>query len=363
MTFLRRKYKNAPRMWGPRSSVQAAVRENAEKIYGFDPDSVTIAIPVWDNQTSLIKNYPSIMNYGVVPDTDPVMTGIPVFEGYWSQAQNTDRIHIAKPLLEQNQGTYFFDFERRYAQTYLQSKYDAFLNIETTSNTSTHELFFGCWVDAPNFEFYPNVDQSVGVYHRFSSSTFPSEGTHRTIGMSWENGVALDGYRDGTPYGANTGGISWAASTWTNEYTYFHTGTSNYFARGRTYLQIGLTEPTTADQQALLTDHKYGLFLPIKRAYYSIPATATPTAVLTGTASDGATEWEIKAGGQQIVITLTDDTWVAAGSAFDAQRQNIIHGLNSAQSETLGWNNEVRDKLDVSAVVRTADTVVTITIG
>ena len=67
--------------------------------------------------------------------------------------------------------------------------------------------------------------------------------------------------------------------------------------------------------------------------------------------------------GKTVIITLTNDTWVASGATFDAQRQNIINGLDSAQSETLGWNNEVRDKEVVTAVVRTSDTVVTITLS
>ena len=73
------------------------------------------------------------------------------------------------------------------------------------------------------------------------------------------------------------------------------------------------------------------------------------------------TESQIVSGGQQIVITLSNDTWVNA--TFDAQRQNIIDGLTSAQSELTGWNNEVRDNEVVTAVVRTSDTVVTITLS
>lgn len=74
------------------------------------------------------------------------------------------------------------------------------------------------------------------------------------------------------------------------------------------------------------------------------------------------TEVNIVAGGQTIVITLTNDTWVAAGAAFNAERQNIINGLNSAQAEALGWNAVVRALQGVSGVVRTSDTEVTITL-
>jgi hypothetical protein len=87
-----------------------------------------------------------------------------------------------------------------------------------------------------------------------------------------------------------------------------------------------------------------------------------PTAAVTGTAEPTSTETQIVAGGRTIIIDLTADTWVTVGAAFNAIRQDIIDGLDSAQSETLGWNAEVRDKEVVTAVVRTSDTTVTITL-
>ncbi len=91
---------------------------------------------------------------------------------------------------------------------------------------------------------------------------------------------------------------------------------------------------------------------------FSSPATS---AALSGTVTT-ATEAQIVAGGLTVILTLTNDTWVAAGAAFDAQRQNIIDGLDSAGAEATGWNAEVRDKEVVGAVVRTSDTVVTVTL-
>jgi hypothetical protein len=63
-----------------------------------------------------------------------------------------------------------------------------------------------------------------------------------------------------------------------------------------------------------------------------------------------------------IIISLVNDTWVAAGATFDAQRQNIIDGLVSAASPTNGWNNDSRPGLVVSNVVRTNSLDVTITV-
>lgn len=90
---------------------------------------------------------------------------------------------------------------------------------------------------------------------------------------------------------------------------------------------------------------------------------AATTAALTGTITASTTEADIVAGGKTIILTITGDTWIAAGAlSFDAQRQNIINGLTSAQSETLGWNLVPKALQGVAGVVRTSNTVVTITL-
>ena len=66
--------------------------------------------------------------------------------------------------------------------------------------------------------------------------------------------------------------------------------------------------------------------------------------------------------GATTFIDLIGDTWVADGPTFDAQRQNIIDGMVSFQSETFGWNNEVRAKEDPSAITRNTDTRVQVTL-
>lgn len=83
---------------------------------------------------------------------------------------------------------------------------------------------------------------------------------------------------------------------------------------------------------------------------------------ITGTATASIDEDDITTGGKTIIITLSGDEWVATGGTFNGQRQNIIDGLDSEQSEGNGWNLEVRDKEVVGAVARTSDTVVTITL-
>lgn len=89
---------------------------------------------------------------------------------------------------------------------------------------------------------------------------------------------------------------------------------------------------------------------------------AAPRAAISGTAAAGITETDIRSGGKTIIITLSNETWVASGATFDGQRANIAAGIDSAQSEANGWDAVVKAGIDVGDVVRTSDTVVTVTL-
>lgn len=84
-------------------------------------------------------------------------------------------------------------------------------------------------------------------------------------------------------------------------------------------------------------------------------------ATVSGTITSSVTEADIVTGGKTIIITLTNDTWITAGAPFNAQRQTILDNLNSAQSEPLGWDAWIAIH-NLATVVRTSDTVVTITL-
>ncbi len=105
-----------------------------------------------------------------------------------------------------------------------------------------------------------------------------------------------------------------------------------------------------------------------KKVVYPTMLIAGPgiVALITGTV-DNATEAQIVAAvSRTIIITLEGDTWIAAGTGpigTTAESQAIIDGITSAQTETLGWNNEVRDTMSVSRLVRTSSTVATITLN
>jgi hypothetical protein len=149
---------------------------------------------------------------------------------------------------------------------------------------------------------------------------------------------------------------------------------SGYNASGQTYdvLQIGNPGVAAYDITVLdfiawdrtLTDAEARAVAFDIRSELPVGPDAT-TSVTTGTAVPTQTEADIVSGGKTIILTLTDDTFVAAGSGpigSTADTQAIIDGLDSAQSELTGWNNEVRDKELTTSVVRTSDTVATITL-
>lgn len=90
------------------------------------------------------------------------------------------------------------------------------------------------------------------------------------------------------------------------------------------------------------------------------------TAVLTGSAIATINEDDITTGGETIIITLTDDTFKAAGTGpigSTADTQALIDGFDAASTPANGWNNEVRDKALTSEIVRTNSTVATWTIA
>jgi hypothetical protein len=82
---------------------------------------------------------------------------------------------------------------------------------------------------------------------------------------------------------------------------------------------------------------------------------------VSGTAiTGGVTEAEIVNGGETVIVTLTNDTWVATVGADNAVTTALIAGITSAGVEGAGWNTEVRDNLTYLNVARTSDTVVTV---
>ncbi len=96
-------------------------------------------------------------------------------------------------------------------------------------------------------------------------------------------------------------------------------------------------------------------------SFYADDSASGGSAALTGTAiSGGVLESEIVTGGETIIITLTDDTWVATVGADNPITDALIAGIDSAQSEAAGWDAEVKANMVFGDITRTSDTVVTI---
>jgi len=113
---------------------------------------------------------------------------------------------------------------------------------------------------------------------------------------------------------------------------------------------------TSIDPSAFNTDQSLAW-----RAY-TVAISPAPTAALTGTITASVNESDIVAGGKTSIITISEDRWIAAGAgSFDLQRDEIIAGHTSAQSEATGWNLVPKVLQSLSGVVRTSDTVVTVT--
>jgi len=92
---------------------------------------------------------------------------------------------------------------------------------------------------------------------------------------------------------------------------------------------------------------------------YSKESAGGVSATLTGTATATINEDDVVLGGKTSIYTLTGDTFIAAGTGpigTIAESNAFIAAAVSAQSETLGWNNEV-----TGVLVRTSNTVATIT--
>lgn len=88
------------------------------------------------------------------------------------------------------------------------------------------------------------------------------------------------------------------------------------------------------------------------------------TAITTGTAIN-VPEATIVSTGGTIIITLSDDTYIAAGTGpigTTAESDAFVQAIQAATSPTNGWNNEVAANLDNTDLVRTSPTVATITV-
>jgi len=183
----------------------------------------------------------------------------------------------------------------------------------------------------------------------------------RAVGTSQSTNLYVDGVFK-TKSGV-AGYQSDVTNNFGNNYLYiFSRNNTSLFGAGKMFgLTIRGQHIMTADEVFYEFIDPYQILKPAGTIALPIAAGGGSSA-LTGTVTASITESDIVTGGKTIILTLTGDTWVAAGATFDAQRQNIIDGLDSAQAEATGWDAVVKAGLTPSDVVRTSDTVCTITL-
>ena len=104
------------------------------------------------------------------------------------------------------------------------------------------------------------------------------------------------------------------------------------------------------------------LVVPAEQPKLVVDYGAASSANLSGTVVASATEMDIRAGGDTLVITLVGDAWVATVGDDNAITTALINGIDSDQAEALGWDALVKAGLTFNDVTRTSDSTVTITL-
>lgn len=156
----------------------------------------------------------------------------------------------------------------------------------------------------------------------------------------------------------------WATSqSWSNSFVSRADGGNNFNYPGvwsATLEYASTGAKTTTNTTTDTGDQAYGAI-----ALFYDPSAGATTA-LTGTVTGSITETDVVNGGKTIILTLTGDTWAAAGTGpigSTADTQAIIDGIDSAQAEATGWDAVVKAGLTPATdVVRTSSTVCTITL-
>jgi hypothetical protein len=93
------------------------------------------------------------------------------------------------------------------------------------------------------------------------------------------------------------------------------------------------------------------------------PEYPDPSAAVTGTMqSGGVTESEVAAGGETIIITLSNDTWDADVGSDDNATTQLLANITGDLSEAADWSAEVQANWDFNDVSRDNDNTVTITL-
>jgi hypothetical protein len=140
------------------------------------------------------------------------------FAGVWSQGgayvnDPSHRLLADGPVLSQSEGTFIFKIARQQAT----DNYAPWVNIDNSSNNSTHEMLLGYPATGADVRSYPNFDQDSADFWVHSSGDIDDYlplYEYHIIAIVWKNGERLEGYLDGVLDGSLFGDKSWTASDW-----------------------------------------------------------------------------------------------------------------------------------------------------
>jgi hypothetical protein len=222
-------------------------------------------------------------------------------------------------------------------------------NGELTDRSSTATMLFWCG------QFRGMAEPVVGdLATIFTSSSTSNIGAITGLTAPAGGGVLVAGGRADDWTSVAT--LSGESLTWVEDCDLANTtGTG---ADGGLVVNHALTAGSTAIANKTFTVTGGGAAAAFGQMLKLRPATAT----LSGTGIASITEADVVAGGKTLIVTLDGTSWVASGATFDAQRDEIRDGFDSAQSEGTGWDAVVKAGQGVAGVVRTSDFVMTLTL-
>ena len=245
--FLRQSHNVKPPRWGSFADVQYAVRKNCEKIYDIDSDSLVLAIPCfwglsptdYSGQNNYSTNHGLIYKDGGL-DSSGITTG-----GY---------IQLDNKIVFQDQKPWTFiisvDLDALYSYLGL---------VGNSLASGAYTRFMGTNTGLINI--YNDINTKVDT-----SSNFCMLRQHMYIFTHRASSV-IKCYKDGKYIQTlSLGGI----------FTFYRLGSlgsiDNYLIDGR-IKNINIFDTTlSASQIALFHNLPYGLYQPVSRIFYSIPA-------------------------------------------------------------------------------------------
>lgn len=259
MIFLRQSYNTKPLRWGSPADIEYAIKVNAERVYNVDPDSIVLAIPLFWGLPPLdySGNRNDGTNYG------------PYYkDGELSFDGNNDYIDCGNNnSLNLSEGSYLTigawikigdlnNYHRIFQKEETTSIFNYFFDIEITTGKARCGFYNGTSNEAStnNQVVTPNLWYYVVVSHNTSANTI----------NFYVNGMLVP---SGTSVGDTTKDVITNTSSALIGKSVWDVWMDGFIGEVHAFNII-----LTADQTALLHALPYGLYQPVARVIYSIPA-------------------------------------------------------------------------------------------